>query len=120
MDGAVQVMADRKRLLQVLSNLLGNAVKFTPEGGLIRVVAEPKDEEWVRISVSDTGPGIAAEVIPTIFEPFSQAKDGATLGTGLGLTIAKGIVEAHGGEISVESAPGVGTTFRFTLPRVRS
>jgi signal transduction histidine kinase len=119
-EGTGEVMADRKRLSQVLANLLGNAVKFTPEGGLIRLVAEPLDAEWVQISVSDTGPGIAAEVIPFIFEPFAQAKDGATLGTGLGLAIAKGIVEAHGGKISVESAPGAGTTFRFTLPRARS
>jgi signal transduction histidine kinase len=111
------VMADRRRVLQVLTNLLGNAVKFTPEGGLIRVEAEPYGPDAVEFSVSDSGPGIAPEVIPSIFEPFTQAKDGATLGTGLGLSIAKGIVEAHGGQISVESAPGAGTTFRFTLSR---
>jgi PAS domain S-box-containing protein len=116
-DGAELVMADRRRVLQVLTNLLGNAVKFTPEGGLIRVEAEPHGADAVEFSVSDSGPGIAPEVIPDIFEPFTQAKDGATLGTGLGLSIAKGIVEAHGGRISVESAPGSGTTFRFTLPR---
>jgi PAS domain S-box-containing protein len=116
-DGAEMVMADRRRLLQVLSNLLGNAVKFTPEGGLIRVEVEPHGPDAVEFSVSDSGPGIAREMIPNIFEPFTQARDGATLGTGLGLSIAKGIVEAHGGQISVESAPGAGTTFRFTLPR---
>jgi PAS domain S-box-containing protein len=116
-EGAEMVMADRRRVLQVLTNLLGNAVKFTPEGGLIRVEAEPHGPDAVEFSVADSGPGIAPEVIPYIFEPFTQAKDGATLGTGLGLSIAKGIVEAHGGKISVESAPGSGTTFRFTLPR---
>jgi PAS domain S-box-containing protein len=116
-EGAEMVMADQRRVLQVLTNLLGNAVKFTPEGGLIRVEAEPHGPDAVEFSVSDSGPGIAPEVIPNIFEPFTQARDGATLGTGLGLAIAKGIVEAHGGRISVESAPGAGSTFRFTLPR---
>jgi PAS domain S-box-containing protein len=116
-EGAEMVMADWRRVLQVLTNLLGNAVKFTPEGGLIRVEAEPYGPDAVEFSVSDSGPGIAPEVIPSIFEPCTQAKDGATLGTGLGLSIAKGIVEAHGGQISVESAPGAGTTFRFTLSR---
>ena len=115
--GASVVMADRPRVLQVLSNLLGNAVKFTPEGGLIRLEVHSRDEKFVEFSVSDTGPGIAPEFISSIFEPFTQARDGASLGTGLGLSIAKGIVEAHGGEISVESAPGSGSTFRFTLPR---
>jgi signal transduction histidine kinase len=71
----------------------------------------------VEFWVADSGPGIARAMIPEIFEPFTQARDGATLGTGLGLAIAKGIVEAHGGRISVESAPGAGSTFRFTLPR---
>ena len=115
--GASVVLADRPRVLQVLSNLLGNAVKFTPEGGLIRLEARSRNEKFVEFSVSDTGPGIAPEFISSIFEPFTQARDGASLGTGLGLSIAKGIVEAHGGEISAESAPGAGSTFRFTLPR---
>jgi PAS domain S-box-containing protein len=109
------VTADRDRVLQVLSNLLANAVKFTPEGGTIRVGAE-RAGSFVQISVSDTGPGIRAEDLPWIFERFWQATDTASLGTGLGLPIAKGIVEAHGGRIWVESTAGVGATFYFTLP----
>lgn len=111
------ILADHRRIFQVLSNLVGNAVKFTSDGGLIRVCVHPADDDLVEFEVSDTGRGIAPEVMPHIFEPFTQARDGASLGTGLGLSIAKGIVEAHGGKISVESVPGSGTTFRFTLPR---
>jgi PAS domain S-box-containing protein len=119
-DGLAPVLADPDRILQVLSNLLGNAVKFTPEGGRIGVRAEPEGDGEVGFSVSDTGPGIPAELLPRLFEPFSQAKDTASLGSGLGLSIARGIVEAHGGRISVQSEPGAGTTFRFTLPAAPS
>lgn len=115
-DEVTEVVADRTRLLQVLSNLIGNAVKFTQEGGLIAVGVTLPGDDRVEFRVTDTGTGIAPEVVPHIFEPFTQARDGATLGTGLGLSIAKGIVEAHGGEITVESAPGSGTTFCFTIP----
>jgi signal transduction histidine kinase len=101
--------------MQVLSNLLGNALKFTPEGGHIGVRAESEGEGAVRVSVVDTGPGISAEDVPHLFDPFWQSKDGAALGTGLGLAIARGIVEAHGGTISVDSSPGEGSTFTFTL-----
>lgn len=110
------VLADHDRVLQALSNLLGNAVKFTPEGGRIQVRAEVEEDGSVRFSVSDTGPGIPAETLPHLFEPFAQAKDTASLGTGLGLAIAHGVVEAHGGQLRVQSEPGSGTTFRFTLP----
>ena len=113
-----RIDADRDRVLQALANLIGNAVKFTPEGGRIRLTAEPLDQS-VRFSVSDSGPGIKAEHIGHIFEPYWQAARTATLGTGLGLPIAKGIVEAHGGRIWVESEPGLGTTFHFTLPASR-
>ena len=115
-EGTPAVLADHDRVLQVLSNLVGNALKFTPEGGRVRLDAGPDGPDMVRFSVSDTGPGIPAEEIPYVFEPFTQAKDTATLGTGLGLSIARGIVEAHGGTISVESHPGEGAIFRFTLP----
>jgi signal transduction histidine kinase len=109
------VAADRHRVQQVLSNLVGNAFKFTPEGGTITVRAEPL-ERFVRFSVADTGPGIRAEDLSHIFERYWQSMRTATLGTGLGLTIARGIVEAHGGSIWVESTAGVGATFYFTLP----
>jgi PAS domain S-box-containing protein len=106
---------DGNRVMQVLSNLLGNAIKFTPEGGAITVSARRQDGE-VRISVSDTGPGIAPQQLPHIFERYWQAKETARQGTGLGLSIAKGVVDAHGGRIWVESVFGSGCVFHFTLP----
>ncbi len=109
------VLADRGRVIQALGNLIGNAVKFTPEGGRITVRAEPAGKE-VSFSVSDTGPGIPAGDLPHIFERFWQARRTGVAGAGLGLAIAKGIVEAHGGRIHVDSELGRGTTFRFTLP----
>jgi signal transduction histidine kinase len=110
-----QVTADATRISQVLSNLVGNAVKFTPRGGMITISAEPAEGE-VRFSVIDTGPGIPAEQLPHIFGRFWQAKASDRRGIGLGLAIAKGIVEAHGGRIWVESSVGLGSTFYFTLP----
>lgn len=112
------VLGDPDRLLQALANLIGNAVKFTPEGGRIHVSAgaDADEEDAVRFTVADTGPGIAADMLPHLFEPFAQARDTASLGTGLGLAITRGIVEAHGGHIAVQSEPGTGTTFTFTLP----
>lgn len=109
------VLADRERVLQVFSNLIGNAAKFTPAGGRIFLRAERHGRE-VRFSVTDTGPGIAPEQIEHIFDPFWQAQRGAREGAGLGLPIAKGIVDAHGGRVWVESEEGVGSTFYFTLP----
>jgi signal transduction histidine kinase/CHASE3 domain sensor protein len=109
------VYADRHRVLQVLSNLIGNAMKFTPPGGMITCRAEPEDGK-VLIAVADTGPGIPGENLGDIFNPYWQAKRTARLGAGLGLPIAKGIVESHGGRIWVESEPGNGTKFFFTLP----
>ena len=115
-DPAVpQILADRDRVLQVLSNLLGNALKFTPEGGRVGVQARRVEVE-VWVSVQDSGPGIAPDDIPRLFDPYWQARRTARLGAGLGLTISKGIVEAHGGRIWVESRPGAGTTFTFALP----
>jgi PAS domain S-box-containing protein len=110
------VMGDRNRLLQVFDNLVGNALKFTHEGGRITVGATAKNEDIV-FSVADTGSGIAPENVAHIFERFWQAATRATrLGAGLGLPITRGIVEAHGGRIWVESSMGVGTTFFFTIP----
>lgn len=106
---------DGERLLQVLGNLLGNAVKFTPEGGVIRVGAAVRDDA-LEFSVEDTGIGITANQLARIFDRYWQAQRRARQGVGLGLSIARGIVEAHGGRILVESAAGVGTKFRFTIP----
>jgi signal transduction histidine kinase len=110
------VFCDRGRMLQVLANLIGNATKFTPTGGSITVRVEPRGPE-VMFFVTDTGPGIPDDQLPRLFDRFWQAKRTARLGTGLGLTIAKGIIEAQGGRIGVESQLGVGSTFFFTLPR---
>jgi signal transduction histidine kinase len=112
---APPLFADRHRMIQVLSNLVGNAMKFTPKDGMVSMRAEPRDE-FVLFSVSDTGPGIPRENLDKIFNPYWQAKRTARLGAGLGLPIAKGIVEAHGGKIWVESEPGMGTRFLFTMP----
>jgi PAS domain S-box-containing protein len=111
------VLADAARIQQVLSNLVGNAVKFTPREGRITVCAERMEGE-VRFSVIDTGPGIPAEQLPHIFGRFWQAKTSDRRGIGLGLAIAKGIVESHNGRIWVESHVGLGSTFYFTLPAV--
>jgi PAS domain S-box-containing protein len=109
------VRADKERLLQVLSNLVGNAVKFTREGGNITLQAEPT-AEFVCFCVSDTGQGISPEQMPHLFDRYWQAKKDGRMGIGLGLSIARGIVEAHGGSIWAESTLGKGTTFRFTVP----
>jgi PAS domain S-box-containing protein len=113
---AGMVMADRERVSQVLSNLVGNAVKFTPEGGRIVVSLEPGERE-VRFCVSDTGPGIEAQDLPHIFDRFWQVRRLRRGGVGLGLAITKGIVEAHGGRIWARSVPGIGSEFFFTLRR---
>ena len=109
------VQADRDRIHQGLSNRVGNALKFTPTGGTVTIEAEAVPGE-VRCSVRDTGPGLTEEEMDRLFDPFWQAEKTARLGFGLGLKIAKCIVEAHGGSLSVESAPGAGSTFSFTLP----
>jgi signal transduction histidine kinase len=109
----VEASFDRDRILQVLSNLLGNAVKFTPKGGKVRLEIEKSDR--LRVTVSDTGPGIPADQHDRVFRRFTQIR-AATGGVGLGLYIARRIVEAHGGEIGVNSRPGRGSTFFFTLP----
>jgi signal transduction histidine kinase len=109
------IFADRDRLLQVLTNLLDNAIKFTPEGGTVRLKAE-EEPDAIRFLISDTGPGISEDEREHVFEPYWQASSTAHSGVGLGLAIAKQVVEQHGGEIWVESKPGQGTTFVFTIP----
>jgi signal transduction histidine kinase len=118
-DGNIRVAADQLRLRQVLYNLLSNAVKFTPASGTISVsVAPVRNEQAVRITVSDTGIGIADEERDRIFDKFYQVgvtTGGIRDGTGLGLAICKQLIEMHGGSIWVESEPGRGSRFHFTL-----
>jgi len=119
--GAVNIEIDPDRIMQVFTNLIGNAIKFT-ESGTIEVSIKEKEGE-VECFVSDTGMGIAEENMPKVFEKFVQfhrTAGGGAKGTGLGLSIVKGIVEMHKGRIWVESAPGKGTKFTFTLPKKAS
>jgi PAS domain S-box-containing protein len=111
----IGVACDRQRLMQVLSNLIDNAIKFTPEGGRVTVSARGADAKVV-FAVQDTGSGIPSSIRPFVFEQFRQARATARQGRGLGLYIAKGLVEAHGGAIWVDSEDGVGTTFSLTMP----
>lgn len=114
------VLADGARIIQVLANLIGNAVKFTPENGIVEAAARLEDEHML-IWVRDTGCGIPATDLPHVFDRFWQARrGGAVRGHGLGLAIAQGIVKAHGGRIWVESIVGEGSTFYFTLPLASS
>lgn len=110
------VRADRRRVQQVLSNLIGNALKFARAGGSVAVSARASASEVV-LEVADDGPGIAPEHVPHLFERFWKAPGDARAGTGLGLYIVRGIVNAHGGRVWAESAPGRGARFYFTLPR---
>jgi signal transduction histidine kinase len=114
--GVGSVNIDRNRLLQVLGNLIGNALKFTEPRGRVRLEARASEASVV-VSVADTGPGIAPDALPHVFDRFWQGAKARRAGAGLGLAIAKGIVEAHGGTIAVESVPGRGATFTFTIPR---
>ncbi|HYB21255.1 MAG TPA: HAMP domain-containing sensor histidine kinase, partial [Thermodesulfobacteriota bacterium] len=112
------VKMDRERVLQVLRNILGNAVKFTFEGGEVRISAQRED--WrVKVSINDSGPGIPRENLKTIFEKFQQGplkNPEHKRGTGLGLAIVKQIIAVHGGKVWAESEPGQGSTFIFVLP----
>ena len=115
MDRDATVFADRDRVLQALGNLIGNAVKFTPDGGRVTVSVHP-DGDRVCIAVADTGPGIPAEQIPRLFDRFWQANRADRRGVGLGLSIVKGIADAHGGDVRVQAEEGAGTTFTLVLP----
>jgi PAS domain S-box-containing protein len=116
-DGEVpEIWGDRDRLLQVFENLIGNAIKFTKPGGRITVGATSGDHDVI-FRVADTGSGIAPENLLRVFDRFWQASSTKGQGAGLGLPITKGIVEAHGGRIWVESPPSRGTTFSFTIPQ---
>jgi signal transduction histidine kinase len=118
-----QVPGDAERLRRVVTNLVGNAVKFTPEEGEIRVTAGAGEGGTkVFVSVSDTGPGIAKEFHQIIFDRFAVLQTNSPAGrasTGLGLTFCKMVVEAHGGRISVDSEPGRGSTFTLSLPAIQ-
>jgi signal transduction histidine kinase len=116
-EPSVPVHCDRRRVLQVFANLLGNAVKFTGQGG-IRLEVSVEGPE-VRFSISDTGAGIPAEHLPHLFERYWQGRDGERSGAGLGLYIAQGIIEAHGGRIWADSTRGKGTRISFTLLRAQ-
>jgi signal transduction histidine kinase len=112
-----EVDVDPVRIGEVLANLLTNAIRHTPPGGSVRVVVEPASG-GVAFTVSDTGPGIDARDLPHVFDRFVKSADSG--GAGLGLAIARSLVEAHGGRITAESAPGQGTRMRFVLPAVDS
>jgi signal transduction histidine kinase/DNA-binding response OmpR family regulator len=123
-----RVNADPHRLLQVLANLIGNAIKFTPDGGRVKLVAQAVEDDLtaallsgkrgsaVRFTVSDTGSGIATEDLTHIFERYWQSPTDHKNGAGLGLAIAKGLIEAHGRQLNVESVVGSGSSFWFTIP----
>ncbi|MBI1296320.1 HAMP domain-containing protein [bacterium] len=119
-SGVDPVRIDARQVGRVLSNLVGNAIRHTPAGGHIEVQASVHDAQTVLVEVCDSGEGIPAESVARVFEQFyraEQSRNRATGGTGLGLTISKSIIEAHGGQIGVESTPGQGARFYFTLPR---
>jgi signal transduction histidine kinase len=107
---------DRTQIERVITNLVSNAIRHTKHGQ-IKISAEQRDKH-IGVSVSDTGSGIPKDYLPHIFDKFVQVPDAPTGGAGLGLTISKSIVESHGGQISVQSQVGRGTTFTFTLPAI--
>jgi PAS domain S-box-containing protein len=113
------VVCDRERVVEVFANLVGNAIKFTPEGGSITIGAD-RWEGKARFIVRDTGVGISADLLPRIFERYAQGDGAARMGRGLGLYITKGLVEAQAGTIWAESSVGAGTTLFFTLPLART
>ena len=111
------VKGDPQRLKQVLINLASNAIKYNREGGQVSICVDVEDSH-LRVQVKDTGRGIAADALPHLFEKFYRVPDaeGWAQGTGLGLSIVKQLIEAHGGQIEVESQVGVGTTMTIRLP----
>ena len=120
---SARLLADKARLMQVMGNLLSNAAKFSPEGEQVEIAVSRKNEDFLRIAVSDVGPGIPEDAMESLFEQFTQVDSSDTRkkgGTGLGLAITKAIVENLGGEISVDSDVGKGSTFYVDLPEARS
>jgi len=118
-ESSLLVWADRDKITQILTNLIGNAVKFIPTAGRVTVSGIIIDGEWVRVSVADNGPGIPLEEKDRVFEKFYQVAEAGGAkpkGTGLGLAISKALIELHGGKIWVESGLSLGSTFHFTLP----
>ena len=116
-QGIDPVLMDVQRIGRVLNNLVDNALRHTPAGGTVSITTS-RSEDGVRVEVADSGEGIAPEVLPHVFDRFyrgDQSRSRATGGAGLGLAIARGIVEAHGGQIGVQSVPGNGSRFYFTL-----
>lgn len=118
-ETGVRAACDRERIFQVLSNLVGNASKFSPDGTVIAIRATAAPDE-IRVEVVDRGPGISDEHLPRIFEPYWRASQQRQTGLGLGLAIAKGIIDAHQSRIWVESRVGEGSRFCFTLPVARA
>jgi signal transduction histidine kinase len=121
-EGLPSLLANRQNLEEVLSNLITNAIKYSPDGGRVTVSAFSQDD-YLCIRVEDTGLGIPAEELNTIFQQFYRVKDEKTRyiqGTGLGLAIVKSILESHQGRIKVESQPGKGSTFTVFLPRLQA
>jgi signal transduction histidine kinase len=116
-DDLPLVGADRQRVVQILLNLLSNAVKYNVFGGEVSVSVD-STEERVSLAVSDTGPGIAPEVLPRLFEPFDRlgAEQTDVEGTGIGLTVSRALAEQMGGRLTVRSTPGEGSTFTLELP----
>ena len=121
LDEKFAVLGDGQRLLQVMSNLIGNAIKYSPVGATITTSVAAVDDQ-IEVVVTDTGRGIAKADIPLVFDRFTRASEvrGSTIGTGLGLMIVREIVAAHGGVVNVDSEPGVGSRFSFRLPRFPS
>lgn len=114
------VRVDVEKLRQVVDNLLANALKFSPRGGAVQVRVDGGDRDFVRVSVADEGPGVPDDEVPTMFDRYRQGARGRTRGgAGLGLAIARGIVEAHGGEISYAPGSRGGAVFTFSVPRAR-
>ena len=115
----LQIWADRDKVVQILMNLIGNAIKFTPRSGEVKVLIERSDSDWVKLSVIDTGPGIPAEEAGKVFDKFYQiarSNDAKAKGTGLGLAITRALVEMHGGRVWIDAGNNGGSVFSFTLP----